>query len=216
MQASGIANIASRTSNGVQAAGIINVTRRGSGAQIGLINIATEEIKGAQVGLVNYAGNGILAPALWGSDNSLINVGLKMGGRYTYGLLGYGIHPIGDEKQRRDSLFAGFGGHIEIEPLWVELDFVSHFLHADYTWNTGEFDFIQKFRAVLGYRVIEQLSLFAGPTLNLLVSGARDDVALIPEIWSGTVSDGDINLSLTLGFMAGLQWEPNWGGLNTH
>ncbi len=210
-QISGIANIAPGEVRGLQA-GLINYGTRVHGAQIGLINIASKEMKGAPIGLINYAGDGILAPMIWGSDNSAVNLGLKMGSRYVYGILGWGIHPVPGEE--RDSLISGLGGHIEFDPVWLEIDIVTHWMHDKYDWGEDDVDMIHKFRPTVGFRVVDQLSVFAGPTLNLLVSEVRDDADLIPAFSS--YSDDDLTVKLSLGFIAGLQWEPKWGALNTH
>ncbi len=210
VQVSGIANVASGEVHGLQA-GLINYGTRVRGTQIGLINIAAKEMKGAPIGLINYAGDGILAPTIWGSDNSAVNIGLKMGSKYVYGILGWGIHPVPGEE--RDSLISGLGGHIDFDPLWLEIDLLNHWLHREFKWGEGETDMIHKLRVTVGYRVVDQLSLFVGPTLNLLISEVRDDADLIPSF--AHYEDDDLTVKLSLGFIAGLQWEPKWGALNS-
>ncbi|MCP4601824.1 MAG: hypothetical protein GY847_15135 [Proteobacteria bacterium] len=209
-QMSGIANIARGDVTGLQA-GLINFGTRVHGAQIGLVNIALKEMKGAPIGLINYAGDGIFAPTIWGSDNSMLNLGLKMGSRHIYGILGWGIHPIPDEK--RDSLITGLGGHVDLHPVWLDIDLTFHWLHENFKWIENEVDLIHKLRIAFGYRVLDQLSVFAGPTLNLLVSEVRDDADLIPSFASYT--NDDLSVKFSIGFVAGLQWEPKLGALNT-
>jgi hypothetical protein len=216
VQVSGIANVAPGEVSGFQG-GLINVGGSVKGAQVGLVNIATKKMKGAQIGLVNYAGDGVLAPALWASDTSLLNLGLKMGSRHVYSILGWGLHPIGDKDERRDSVIAGLGGHIDFKaPVWLELDLTTHWMHKDYNWRDAGADSIHKFRATVGFRVADQLSLFVGPTLNLLVSETREEADVIPTLWKGDGHDDDTNLALSIGFLGGLQWEPQWGNLNSH
>ena len=62
--------------------------------------------------------------------------------------------------------------------------------------------------------MIDQLSIFAGPTLNLLVSNVREEAELIPALYHYTTPE-DVNIRLSIGLMAGLQYEPQWGDHNS-
>ncbi len=213
VQASGTVNIAAKDMSGLQI-GLFNYATRAKGAQIGLVNIATKEMKGAPIGLVSYAGDGIFAPTLWWSDTSTVNLAMKMGSRHVYGILGYGIHPVGDN--HRDSVISGIGGHIEFDPMWLEIDVVSHFMHDEFDWSQEKNDSVHKLRATVGLRLLDQMSIFVGPTLNMLVSDAdirTDDVALIPTL--ADYSNDDYTLKMSLGFIGGIQWEPQFGDLNS-
>lgn len=208
-QFAGIANVAAGEMRGLQV-GLVNFGTRVTGAQIGLVNIAAKEMKGAPIGLANFAGDGLLAPVFWGSDTSPVNLGLQMGSKAVYSILGWGFHP-GREK-KRDSMIVGLGGHIDFDPGWLEIDLVTHFMHENFDWHYDKLDMIHKLRVTVGVRPVEQLSLFAGPTLNVLVSEVREDVGPIPVL--ATYRDGDLTGQLSLGFIAGLKWEPRFGQLN--
>ena len=208
-QIAGIANVAAGEMRGLQV-GLVNFGTRVTGAQIGLVNIATKEMKGAPIGLVNFAGDGILAPVFWGSDTSPMNLALQMGSKYVYGILGWGCHPGKDE--RRGSLISGLGGHVDFDPGWLEIDLITHWIYEDLDWNEDDIDMMHKLRITAGFRPVEQLSLFAGPTLNLLVSEVREDMGPIPTL--ATYRDGTITAQLSVGFIAGLKWEPRLGELN--
>ncbi len=211
LQIGGIANISQGEVYGMQLGGIVNVGGRVTGAQIGLINIATEEMNGVQIGLVNWAKNGLFAPTYWASDTAVVNVGLKMGGRHAYGLLGYAGNTLSD-KPWSGYLF-GLGGHIELSPLWVEIDAVGYQLFADHSWNNGALDMLVKLRAMLGWRIFNQLSIYGGPTLNTLISEERKSVGVH---WSlNTETDGDTTYNTSIGFLLGLQWEPQFGTQNS-
>ncbi len=210
-QFSGITNVSTDTLKGVQFS-LINIGREVRGAQVGLVNIASRKLDGASIGLINYAGNGILAPSLWASDTSLANLAFKMGSRHIYGLFGAGVHPI--PGQERYSLIYGIGGHLDLDLLWLDLDFSVHKLVNRYSWRGSASDFINKVRLTLGFRVIDELSIFAGPTLNLLAAESIRKAELIPGFASWE-PDGDLHLRLSMGFVLGLQWEPHWGDLNS-
>jgi len=205
----GVINVSSGEVHGLQLS-VINYGNVVHGTQIGVVNVANE-MDGASIGIINYAGNGILEPTIWGSDFSPLNIGLKMGSRHFYGLLGFGIHPFG--KQEYSQTVFGLGGHLEAKPVWVDIDAAHHQLYADYVYN-DELDFIDSLRVSVGYRVLDQVSLYAGPTLNFLCSRLRDEAGLGLDFWSRT--DGNRNLKLFPGFVLGLQYEPRWGKLNIH
>ncbi|MCX5859671.1 MAG: caspase family protein [Proteobacteria bacterium] len=205
----GVINVSPGEVHGLQLS-VINYGGKVHGSQIGVINVA-QEIDGASIGIINYAGNGILEPTIWGSDFSPLNIGLKMGSRHVYGLLGFGVHPFG--KQEYSQTIFGLGGHFEAKPVWVDIDLAHHQLYGDYVYD-DKLDFIDSLRISVGYRVLDQLSLYAGPTFNFLCSELRDDAGLGLNFWSRT--DGDRNLRFFPGFVLGLQYEPRWGKLNVH
>jgi hypothetical protein len=192
--------------------GIINVAQRVDGASIGIINVA-QEINGASIGLINYAGNGILEPTIWASDTSPFNIGLKMGSRHFYGILGFGVHPFGGQEYSLDTF--GLGSHLESKHAWFDIDLLYEGLNADYVQSDGP-DFIGKLQFLSGRRIMDQLSLYGGPTLNFLCSEVRDGAGLGLNFWSWNDPDGDLRLRLFPGFVLGIKYEPRWGRLNIH
>jgi hypothetical protein len=213
VQASGIVNVAGTKLQGAQL-GLINFGREVRGAQIGLINIASKRLDGAAVGLINYAGNGILAPTLWSSDTSFVNIGLKMGGPYLYGIFNAGVHfPSGRE---RFSIGMGFGGHVDLYRLWLEIDTTVDKLMSGTNWETYDgIDQVIKFRPTLGFRVIDQLSIYVGPTLNLMITQDDSD-EVIGDFYSARGTYSDYLYRMSIGYTVGIQWEPRFGDLNTH
>jgi len=207
-QFSGILNIVRDRMEGAQF-GLVNIGGTVRGAQFGLINIAYDRLDGASVGLVNYAGNGIFAPTVWFSDTPLVNVGFKMGGPYLYGILGAGFHPIGEDPVY--TLLIGFGGHMDFGRVWLDIDVIEHRFIRHEWWDTR--DLMLKLRPMVGFEIIEQLSLFAGPTCNLLISTERDSVGWIPAVYE-TTTRNDYNLRVSVGFVVGFQYEPQWGEHN--
>ncbi len=210
LQAAGIANVSTGEVTGAQI-GLINYGTRVRGAQIGLINIAAKEMKGATVGMINYAGDGVFAPTFWMSDGSLLNLGMKMGSRHVYGLFGCGAHPI---QERRLSWIVGIGGHLELgSGFWMELDLLHNALRReDRPWNDYEIDSLEQARLNAGYRFGDQFSVYLGPSLNLLISEARDEAGVIPDVFSR--DHDDTRVALSFGMTAGIQWEPRFGGVN--
>ncbi len=214
VQASGILNVASDMMQGTQI-GLINYGRVVKGTQVGLINIASERLDGAAVGLVNYAGNGILAPMVWTSDTSFINWGLKMGGPFLYGILGGGVHTLGDIN--RYSVIGGFGGHIDFFRVWLELDTTYNGIFTADPWaSQPNADAIVKFRPVLGVRIIDQFSFFVGPTLNMMITEAPAGDELISDFHTNRGAFSGMYYRWSVGYTVGVQWEPRAGDHNTH
>ena len=115
VQISGVVNTAQEI-RGVQM-GLVNVAGKVKGAQIGLINVA-EENEGAAVGLLNFAGDGDVQVAMWGSLNTLSNVGLKMRVGPLFFMPSAGYHPFDGN---RFSGQGSVGGHIPIDPVFIEI-----------------------------------------------------------------------------------------------
>jgi len=210
-QIAGVVNVAGGDVCGMQLGGVVNVGGDVRGLQIGTVNIATERMRGVQIGVFNYAGDGIFAPVLFGGDTAMLNLGLKTGSRYVYSLVGGGLHPVGGTP--RSSFFAGLGGHIELTPVWVEIDGLYHWLQPDFTWS--DYASMEQIRIAVGYRFLDRVSLFVGPTYNIVVSEKGEiDAGPIPPVWSDT-RDGTY-IEMGFGFFGGVQYEPGLGNLNSH
>ncbi|MBN2527708.1 MAG: hypothetical protein JXR76_15055 [Deltaproteobacteria bacterium] len=212
VQASGVANVATGDFKGLQLS-LVNVGTHVTGAQVGLINIASKSMKGAALGLINFAGDGIFAPTIWVSPASMVNLGLKMGTRNVYSLLGAGVHPVGDDK--RTSLAFGFGVHGDVSKrLWLEFDLMHNRLHdRKFDFESCDVDFIEQARLNLGFRFADDFSLYAGPTLDVLVSEVRDESGFA-TFYTHTDKSSDTSVAISLGLTAGIQWEPKIGNLN--
>jgi hypothetical protein len=216
-QLSGFANVTAHKVRGAQISAF-NFAQEVKGTQIGIVNIASKRLDGAAIGLINYAGNGIFAPTLWTSDTSAANLGLKMGSKYVYGIFGMGVHPVEDEQ--RFTLIYGIGGHIDIRRFWVEIDATIDLINDNWMWDEDEpwkdveLGYIYKFRPTLGFRIIDELSVFAGPTLNTYMSEKPHDDEWIPALWTGKDDSGNY-YRLSIGYNIGIQWSPRFGDHNS-
>lgn len=224
LQLSGLFNAAAQSLAGAQLStvnfakqvrglqlGLLNVAGQVRGIQIGVVNIAAESMSGASFGLVNYAGDGILAPVVWTGDAAVANIGLKMGSRHVYSLIGAGIHPLG--KSPSFSLLAGLGGHFDFHPAWLEVDYLFGTVQKDMRWSFDEPLLTHTLRFVFGWRFVDQLSMFAGPTFGLEQSRSGQRTSYLPEISRQVF--GDTRLTQTIGFVVGLSLEPRVGKLNS-
>jgi len=93
----------------------VNVHRKLSGLQLGIINVA-EKVDGVAIGILTLAGNGRLQPLLGVGSLGSAHLAMKSVAGHAFTQLGAGIGEAGDEL----TLDAGVGGHIRIGSYFVE------------------------------------------------------------------------------------------------
>jgi hypothetical protein len=200
---------------------LVNVGRRLHGAQIGIVNIAGE-VDGAQVGLVNFArknsGASIgLIPIVLDGDNRLVawystssmgNVGVKLGTRHVYVLLGVGAtnDNYRNGKHEFSSTFA-IGGHGTLTgPLFLDVDLCGTNFYT-MTKDGEEKRQLHALRVQLGYQIARHLAISAGPTLNVQIAEGQDDRIPRNVNWAmHTWTKDDYTVRMYPGFVAGLQF----------
>jgi hypothetical protein len=198
----GVTNVIAGEFTGAQI-GVVNWATKSKGIQLGIINVAAEGADSIPIGLVNIIADGIFRPTVWMSDTSLTNVSLKMGSRKFHSIIGGGFQTFGDNNGV--SFLAGFGGHIELnDPMWLDLDLVSQSLYRDFDFKEGGIDFLNKFRATLGWQIAEHFSVYGGLSLNFLVSEKRKHAGpAFLRLWAH--EGEDVNQDLGLGLILGIQ-----------
>ncbi len=199
----GVVNVAAGEVRGAQI-GVVNYGTRVKGLMLGLVNVAAEvDDDTLPIGLINLFGNGLHELEFFTSDTSLFNLGLKLGSRRFYTLLGAGIHPEKDNE--RWSVYTGLGMRIELDSLWLDIDLLAHAMEEDYQTSNDDFTFLTQIRALVGWQLADQLAVFGGLSLNLLLSDVRPSIA--PPGWSfwETTTDEGTYLQLAPGFVLGLQ-----------
>lgn len=227
VQMAGVANIARGPVAGAQMAGVMNVAGDVGGAQLGVLNIGGDvdgaqvgvvniarKVRGVQVGVVNVSDDVTLPVGLinivregqihmqaWASDTSVANVGLKLGSKHVYTLLAVGLDPLSEEMRWNTS--AGLGVMMPVGPGWVSLDgLVSNRYRLDKLANESMLH--TQVRLLGGWQLAKHLSVFAGPTLNVLNDlGSREETSFGSEWmrWSG--KDGRVQM--WPGLVAGIE-----------
>ena len=184
--------------------GLINIGGRVRGTQIGLLNLA--EDADAPVGLLSLSKEGQHHVELWGSDTAPLNVGAKLGGRYVYTLLTAGYQPQGGEETDRWMLGIGLGGHLPLsQRFYIDTDVVAWHVNNDESW-TEELNMLAKLRVVGGYRIHDHFAVFAGATLNALVTRVDDGADF--GLFSGrrvSADSDETTVRVWPGFVAGLR-----------
>lgn len=160
-QFAGLGNVADDIT-GFQFGGVFNVARNVHGVQFGtLLNIA--ENSDYPIGLVNIIKNGEMGIGVTYNNTGSIVASFRSGGRVLYGIVG-----VGYNYDTEDVVFeAGFGAHIpvvsrfrintELKAASLESFSDDYFLHSS-------------FSILPAFRLLPNLEIFAGPSLNHLVT----------------------------------------------
>ena len=205
---SGVFN-ATRRVQGFQISGFANVANRVQGGQIGVVNLA-REFEGIPVGLISYYGDGRKNIDVWFSDGGFQNVGLKLGTTSIYNMLSLGYNPL---LQGRDVWTIGWtiGSYTPLEEAWENERFTGYFRMRDLSIiNVQEGSFstrintIYRYRYLIGKDLGNNFGVYAGPTLNFLISrDSRSNEYAWYSIFRG--ERGGSDFAFWAGFTAGIQ-----------
>lgn len=229
LQASGVFNLA-RDVQGVQAStvnyadgvsglqlAVVNIGRGVRGGQVGVINVADRA--DAQIGVFNYARSADTSFGLasWVDDGthdleffatefSVVNAGVRLGGRRIYGLLVGGVQP--NERDAADearwTFGAGVGGRVDLSDRFVlDVDLLAQNVQYGHPYDTDDGEnVLASLRALAGFRVAPWLAAFAGPTVSLYTAKEKNR-----DIDLGSGLDVDLwgDARVWAGFAAGLR-----------
>ncbi|MFC1560853.1 hypothetical protein ACFL4V_00080 [Candidatus Latescibacterota bacterium] len=171
IQVSGLANVAENIRTGIQLSGIVNTTNKVEyGSQIAPINLSREN-EGIPVGLVSCVEGLKSHIDVWGSETRFINVGLRSGTEYIHNLVFLGAQ-VNDPF--RWSIGWGIGGNKNLtETAYLEIDASIQHINEDEFW-TSKKNLLSKLRIIGNWQISDTMSIYAGPTLNYLVSEVND------------------------------------------
>ncbi len=205
----GLVNV-TRYMHGIQFSGLLNVAYRATGMQIGLINIA-REFSGFPVGLISAYGNGRHNIDLWTTDGGFTHIGLKLGTRHIYNMVSLGYNPL-IEKEDVWSWGWTIGSYRDLAERFYDSKYDGYFSKSDFSiQNIQEgraaisLDNIYSYRLMLGKDFRSGFKMYAGPSLNLLIS--KKEIAneyTWYSILSGTTRDR--GWRVWLGFSVGMQF----------
>lgn len=204
LQVGGCANIVGDRMDGLQLSPI-NVTRTGSGAQVGNVNVSRGRFAGVQVGLLNIAKDsdfslGFLNIILDGRTEVELTVSLegfgfaaiKHGSRNWHYLYSIGGRPFGDGSNDPVAAF-GLGLGVRFEPrerFSLDLDLVAHYLHdgegVDIDGYGDGAELLGQLRLTGAVRLLPKVSLLVGLSGNILA--AREDRSNYAS-WSRSIKD---------------------------
>jgi len=157
-------------------------------------------------GLVNIVTEGRTHLDLWANEAGFSYATLKHGGDYFHGLYSVGVRPF--DMGEGWSLGLGYGLHLPVSDyVRVDLDAMTHQIYRDTAFWSSRLNLLNQGRLSLGVTPMKGLTLFAGPTVNVLVSDYEDWGEGYPlgdsagQIYVGQA----VTTRLWGGFSAGLQ-----------
>ena len=211
----GITNIAKGTYKGVQFAGLLNTSKDITGLQFaGLLNIAGK-VRGVQfagllniaeesdcpIGLVNIVKRGEMGIALTYDILGNGIVSFRSGGKYTYGIIGFGYnHKLpGNNKTVAE---AGYGVHIPCYS-WFQIN--NEFKVT--STATSDKPFLNASYSLLpSFKIKKHYNIFGGASLNYSTTTEMDNQTLFPQnnLWKKH-TDNRLQ-QLFIGYLVGIQY----------
>lgn len=211
----GMTNITKGTYKGVQFAGLLNTSKDITGLQFaGLLNIAGK-VRGVQfagllniaeesdcpIGLVNIVKRGEMGIALTYDILGNGIVSFRSGGKYTYGIIGFGYnHKLsGDNKTVAE---AGYGVHIPCYS-WFQIN--NEFKVT--STATSDKPFLNASYSLLpSFKIKKHYNIFGGASLNYSTTTEMDNQTLFPQnnLWK-KYTDNRLQ-QLFIGYLVGIQY----------
>ena len=215
VQLAGIINTTKGTYKGVQFAGLLNTSKDITGLQFaGLLNIAGK-VRGVQfagllniaeesdcpIGLVNIVKRGEMGIALTYDILGNGIVSFRSGGKYTYGIIGFGYnHKLsGDNKTVAE---AGYGVHIPCYS-WFQIN--NEFKVT--STATSDKPFLNASYSLLpSFKIKKHYNIFGGASLNYSTTTEMDNQTLFPQnnLWKKH-TDNRLQ-QLFIGYLVGIQY----------
>jgi hypothetical protein len=180
-QAASIANVAWGTTRGFQA-GLFNIRDKGSGGQLGLVNIAFDERVNA-VGLVNVVKNGLFHPLVFTDNLARFNIGLKSGNKWLYSLVRLGADGAAFDP---GSGFVIVGNSLTVNTLGIGVELTRKKLFLDMDISAGHIpigpeaggfglsSFLLQARLGAGFKLFSHLGFSGGLTYTWFFRGEHE------------------------------------------
>lgn len=219
LQVSPLFNIAKDVNNG-QLSSIINVARQVKGVQIGLINVA-DTVSGVTIGLLNLVRKGYNRVELSTSESFSGNLAFKIGVKPFYNIFYLGAriseaqNPGNNAEESIKELTWGLGYGIGAafslgKRTLSNLELISIKVNEREGW-TRPLHQLHQFRLLFDWRLGKRMSVYAGPTANLLVSSRKDPELgiggseLVPQTTLYDKMDANKRSQGWIGFNAGIR-----------
>lgn len=167
-QVAAFANIATGNISGAQVSGFINIAKRVKGTQVGIVNIA-DSVDGASIGLFNFIRHGKHQLELAADEMFYANLSYRTGTNAFHNIITAGFKPGSADNLWQFGYGAGTTFRMS-QSLWGDMSATIHHVNAGgFYFGTSEL-----MRLYLGveYKLMEKISVAAGPTFNFYVSDA--------------------------------------------
>lgn len=199
LQLSSVANIAGDV-KGMQLSAVMNKAKKVKGVQFAtLLNIAEES--NFPIAFINIIRNGKMGVAL---THDILNnkvVSLRSGGKYTYGILGFGFNNKITEGNRLVAE-AGYGIHIPITK-WFE---INNELKATMTGLGSEASNNFGYFLSPSLTLLEHYNFFAGVSVNYFNSNSINSESILPNNSFWSKDSNDYIHRMFVGYQIGVQY----------
>ena len=206
---SGFGNFA-RDITGLSVAGIANISTSATGLQVAPFNYA-RHFEGMPIGLISWYGNGRKNIDVWGNEQGFVNVGLKTGTHEIYNMISLGFNPAITD---REVVQVGWhiGRYQTLEESWNRPGLTQYFVKKDFSATLMADDDSEvstlnnqySYRYLLGAQLAGGFSVYAGPTLNMLITNHPNREDFYPYSLFST-SRGNTDYRFWIGFTMGVQ-----------
>jgi hypothetical protein len=182
LQLAGFGNVAEHV-NGAQVSGFINVAKQVNGLQLGVVNIA-DEMNGIPVGLVSVVkknGYRKLEASTSGALNA--QLALKMGVEHFYNIFAVG----GQFSPNQNYYAVGYGIGTQWQPLQngliANVELMTWHVNDGISGWMRDLNLLNQAKLSVGIPLFNAITLFAGPTYNIMVSDAETAIDLTQEAY---------------------------------
>jgi len=176
VQFAGIANVTIGKLNGMQF-GLVNYAHTLSGFQLGLINVAHTVEKGSALGLITYFKNGYHRFEMEYNETFYLNATFKSGVPHLYM-----IYTIGFKTDSNTAYWApgiGVGTLVGLsDKLDLNSDLIVRQVNED-EWWTDDLNLLNTLKVNLAYNITDRFAIYGGPSLNVAVSGIKDEEGMV-------------------------------------
>lgn len=185
-QLAGIANVSSNGIAGAQIAGILNYSKKLSGFQLALINVADTLEKGVPLGLISVVKGGYYAFELEVNDAFWINATYKMGVPKLYN-----IWTVGFQHQNGNEMWGvgfGLGTILPAGKKWgLNFDLTATHVNEN-EWWTEDLNLLNRLK-INAWVDLGPLQIYGGPSLNVYITNLVNEEGvpggnLITPEWS--------------------------------
>lgn len=199
LQLSSVANVAGDV-KGLQLSGVMNKAKKVKGVQFAtLLNIAEES--NFPMAFINIIKNGKMGIAL---THDILNnkvVSFRSGGKYTYGILGFGFN----KKITKDNKLVAEAGYGLLIPItkWLE---INNELKATMTGlgseTSNNFGYFLSPSLIL----LEHYNFFAGVSINYFNSNSVNSESILPDNCFWSKDGSDYKHRMFVGYQIGVQY----------
>ncbi len=209
VQISGVINVTNASSFQLST---INVTRKGN-FQLGVVNVR-DTADGISLGVINIVKKGgLMEVEAGGSEILHAMLSFRSGTQKLYSIITAGYN-------FSDKVFAtgfGLGTEITLKNRWrLNLEGIHYNLYNkdfdewrdshedDFEWDDYDYAGLTQLRPTINYKFAEHFKIYAGPTLNLLITDKNFDFKAPYSIWN--VTEKEVKLDAWIGFTAGIRF----------